>query len=100
MTNHPNNPLNSQQEQQLKNTLQEEKQWLEKHFEIDGHFGLDESMRDQTGELSTNDNHPADLGSEMFERSKDIALNENRERQLEDVKEALQRMENGRYGFL
>lgn len=98
MPDHPN-ALNSQQLQEIKHTLQEEKQWLEDHWQANEHFGLNESLRNQTGELSTNDNHPADLGSELFERSKDIALNENRERHLTDVKEALQRIDNGRYGF-
>lgn len=98
MPDHPN-ALSSQQLQEIKHTLQEEKQWLEDHWQSTEHFGLNESLRNQTGELSTNDNHPADLGSEMFERGKDIALNENRERHLTDVKEALQRIDNGRYGF-
>ncbi|MCR8634946.1 TraR/DksA C4-type zinc finger protein [Paenibacillus radicis (ex Xue et al. 2023)] len=91
--------LNSQQLQGLKSVLQEEKQWLEEKLESNDHFGLNESLRFQTGELSTNDNHPADLGTEMFERSKDIALNESRERHLTDVTEALHRMDNGKYGL-
>ncbi|MDF2962315.1 MAG: molecular chaperone DnaK [Paenibacillus sp.] len=91
--------LNSQQLQGLKSVLQNEKQWLEEHLEANDRFGLNESLREQTDELSSYDNHPADLGTEMFERSKDIALNENRERHLSDVTEALQRMENGKYGL-
>jgi YteA family regulatory protein len=95
----PHHPLNSQQMGKLKSILQEEKQWLEEHLEANDRFGLNESLRFQTNELSTNDNHPADLGTEMFERSKDIALNENRERHLSDVTEALARIDNGRYGL-
>ncbi|MCS7459284.1 TraR/DksA C4-type zinc finger protein [Paenibacillus doosanensis] len=97
MTNHPNS-LNSKQLQELKDTLVKERQWLETKLQDNEHFGLSESLRNQTGELSTNDNHPADLGSELFERGKDIALLENSERHLTDVKEALARMENGTYG--
>jgi YteA family regulatory protein len=96
--NHDLSPLNTQQLQSLQSILLEEKRWLENHEETSNHFGLSESLRDQTGELSTNDNHPADLGSEMFERSKDIALNESRERHFTDVTEALLRIDNGRYG--
>lgn len=98
MTNHPNS-LDSRQLKELEAMLQEERQWLEAHLQENDHFGLDESMRDQIGELSTNDNHPADIGSEMFERSKDIALHENRERHLMDVKEALARIDSGEYGY-
>jgi YteA family regulatory protein len=93
------NPLNTLQLQKLHAILQDEKKWLEGIMDANDHFGLSESLRDQTGELSTNDNHPADLGSEMFERGKDIALNESRERHFTDVKEALTRMENKLYGF-
>lgn len=97
MTNYPNS-LDSSQLNHLKAMLLEERQWLEAHLQQNGHFGLNESMRDQIGELSVSDNHPADIGSEMFERSKDIGLHENRERHLTDVKEALSRMERGEYG--
>ncbi|NHN28632.1 TraR/DksA C4-type zinc finger protein [Paenibacillus agricola] len=91
--------LNPQQIQSLQSILLDEKQWLDAHLEANGHFGLSESLRDQTGELSTNDNHPADLGSELFERSKDIALNENHEHHFEEVTKALERLENGQYGL-
>ncbi|SFK89996.1 transcriptional regulator, TraR/DksA family [Paenibacillus sp. 1_12] len=99
MTHNDPNPISPQQLQSLRFILLEEKQWLENVTENNSHFGLSDSLRDQTGELSTNDNHPADLGSEMFERSKDIALNDNRERHFTQVTEALQRLDNGQYGI-
>jgi YteA family regulatory protein len=100
MTQQPSSsPLSAQQLEGLKSVLQEEKQWLEKQLEAGDHFGLNESLSIQTGELSAYDNHPADLGSEMFERSKDIALNENRERHYTDVNQALSRMDSGQYGL-
>lgn len=101
MTNRPNSssPLSSEQLEQLKSTLLEEKKWLDGHFEQIENYGLGDSQRVQTGELSTYDNHPADLGTEMYEREKDIALNENAERHLTDVNEALSRMEEGTYGL-
>ncbi|CAG7621080.1 TraR/DksA C4-type zinc finger protein [Paenibacillus allorhizosphaerae] len=100
MTNRPVNPnsLTPEQLQLLAKKLREEKQWLDAHFESGNNYGLEQSMRDNTGELSAYDNHPADLGSEMFEREKDIALNENAERHLTDINEALQRIESGDYG--
>lgn len=98
MTHDPH-PISSQQLQSLRSILLEEKQWLEKERESNSHFGLSDSLRDQTGELSTNDNHPADLGSEMFERSKDIALNVNLESHFTQVAEALERIDKGQYGI-
>ncbi|MDA8333447.1 MAG: TraR/DksA C4-type zinc finger protein [Peptococcaceae bacterium] len=60
--------------------------------------GLGRSLSDSTGELSTYDNHPADVGSEVFERSKDFSLRENARLTLRAVDEALERMAAGRYG--
>lgn len=84
---------------ELRQALIDEKQWLESRIELNEHNGLGDSLRSQTGELSAYDNHPGDLGSEVYERGKDIALNENAERHLTDVREALQRMEEGQYGL-
>ncbi|SDC74954.1 transcriptional regulator, TraR/DksA family [Paenibacillus sp. UNCCL117] len=90
--------LTEAQMNELSRQLREEGRWLEAHLESNEHDGLEDSLREQTGELSAYDNHPADLGSEMFERGKDIALLENAERHLADINEALSRMENGQYG--
>lgn len=83
-------------EQQLRGEL--------KHFEDrltrNKHFGLDQSFEDSTGDLTSyDDNHPADMGTEMFEREKDSALNDLDEEHLRDIKEALSRMGNGTYGY-
>jgi YteA family regulatory protein len=59
---------------------------------------LDGSMSEVTGELSAYDNHPADLGSEMFERSKDMALREGIKHRLNHIEDALQHMKIGTYG--
>lgn len=84
--------------QALKRRLIQERDDLEKRVHENGHFGLASSYRDSTGELSGIDNHPADAGSEMFERSKDLALLEKEAFRLERVDAALSRMETGEYG--
>ncbi|HEY3365616.1 MAG TPA: TraR/DksA C4-type zinc finger protein [Symbiobacteriaceae bacterium] len=56
------------------------------------------SQGDQLQEDSTVDNHPADLGSEMFEREKDMGLRSNAQRRLRDIDIALERMAAGQYG--
>ena len=43
-------------------------------------------------------NHPADAGSEMFERSLDLSIVQELDGQLHDVQHALDRLENGTYG--
>ena len=56
-------------------------------------------MRDSVAELSFADNHPADLGTENFERSKDLSLRELHFSQLRQVEEALARISAGTYGI-
>ncbi|GGM31436.1 hypothetical protein GCM10011351_17010 [Paraliobacillus quinghaiensis] len=50
-------------------------------------------------ELSNYDNHPGDQGSELFEREKNIALNEHSIQEIEDINLALKAIENGTYGI-
>ncbi|MEN6349788.1 MAG: TraR/DksA C4-type zinc finger protein [Syntrophomonas sp.] len=49
-------------------------------------------------ELSSYDQHPGDLGTEMFEREKTLGLLELMELELEKVNDALSRYEQGQYG--
>lgn len=58
----------------------------------------DASIRETSGELSMYDNHPADMGTALFEREKDHALNEHAESETKKVKIALEAIENGTYG--
>lgn len=60
--------------------------------------GLNEAMTESSGELSTYDNHPADLGSEMFERSKDTALRDNTMVLRQSIEHALTRAAQGQFG--
>jgi YteA family regulatory protein len=91
--------LTTQELLELQNWLLTEKQSLENRALSSNHFGLAESFRDSTGDLSSNDNHPGDLATEMYEREKDIALNENAEQQLEEIKGALSAINQGTYGI-
>ena len=50
------------------------------------------------GELSAYDNHPADMGTELYDSEKDFALEEHADSELNKVNEALQAMEEGTYG--
>ena len=59
---------------------------------------LSSTLRESIGELSAYDNHPADIGDELFERSKDIALRDNAEIMLNGVETAFRKMDDGTYG--
>ncbi|MCA1708548.1 MAG: TraR/DksA C4-type zinc finger protein [Actinobacteria bacterium] len=52
----------------------------------------------QLDELSTVDQHPADVGSETFEREKDMAILSTLEDQIAEVEKALERVQDGSYG--
>ena len=49
-------------------------------------------------ELATVDQHPADAGSETFEREKDMAILSNLEEQITEIEKALARVDEGTYG--
>src|SRR3954454_5530317 len=54
---------------------------------------------DQLGELAGYDQHPADQGSETFEREKDLSILEGLEGELDEIEAALQRIDEGTYGI-
>jgi RNA polymerase-binding transcription factor DksA len=58
----------------------------------------EQSENDAVGELSSYDQHQADLGTETFEREKDLSILEQVEAELADVERALQRLDDGTYG--
>ncbi|MFO7173152.1 MAG: TraR/DksA C4-type zinc finger protein [Bacillota bacterium] len=60
--------------------------------------GLGQAMTDAYGEFSLYDNHPADAGTEMFEREKDLGLRWAAEQTLEAIQQALDRIDAGTYG--
>jgi RNA polymerase-binding transcription factor DksA len=60
--------------------------------------GLDEEQAANSGDLTHYDQHPADQGSEMFEREKDLAILEALEQDLAEIEAALQRLDDGTFG--
>uniref|UniRef100_A0A7C2ICS2 Conjugal transfer protein TraR n=1 Tax=Ammonifex degensii TaxID=42838 RepID=A0A7C2ICS2_9THEO len=79
--------------------LLREREELKQQIKTIEETGLAVPLRDATGELALYDNHPADVASEVFERSKDLALKEDAELRLGAIEDALSRMEQGRYGY-
>ena len=58
-----------------------------------------QSEQDSVSELSAFDQHQADLGTETFEREKDLSFLESIEAELADVEHALRRLDEGTYGI-
>lgn len=60
----------------------------------------DNSLEEAVGELSTfDDNHPADMGTELFEREKDISIDHHLQEELAEIEHALEAIVNETYPF-
>ena len=57
-----------------------------------------ESESDSVSELSGHAQHQADLGTETFNRERDLSILEHIEAELSDVEHALHRLDDGTYG--
>lgn len=90
--------ITNEQLKKCKTLLQNRQSKLIKQVQ-DKHFGLDIQQVEAADELSHYDNHPADMGTALFERGKDLALNELAEKELEDINESLHAIEEGTYGI-
>ncbi|MFC7320225.1 TraR/DksA C4-type zinc finger protein [Halobacillus campisalis] len=85
----------------LKAQLEERKREIEQKLIDNNSYGVKQGFASDivSGELSQYDNHPADSGTELFEREKDMALLDHTEQELEDINSALKRLERGTYGI-
>jgi len=82
-----------------KKLLSEERKRLERVREgVAGELGDPTEERTALVETSGADQHPADVGTERFERDKDLSIIAGIDAELVDVESALRRLENGAYG--
>lgn len=88
--------LTDKQKEQLKKELLELRTQLAK---TEKETDIKESSQDDVGELSMYDNHPADMGTELFEREKDMALNTHASEEIDKVEKALEALNEGDYGI-
>lgn len=89
--------LTEAQLRQLHRQLLDREAELQRLNENDQH-GLSVSERDNTGELSHIDNHPGDVATEVYDREKDIGLQDRAELELERVLASLEKINQGNYG--
>ncbi|WP_163971748.1 TraR/DksA C4-type zinc finger protein [Oceanobacillus halotolerans] len=90
--------ITKEQLSQCKNALLERQNELIEN--VKDHFGMNEELiKESMSELSNYDNHPGDHGTELYEREKDVALNEHAEEELKEINEALHAIEEGTYGI-
>ncbi|OLN21676.1 hypothetical protein BTO30_13740 [Domibacillus antri] len=84
--------LTNDQLTELKNELLRQKELLTGRIEHDEEFVNE-------GELSLYDNHPADMGTELYERERDAAIDEHSREELDKIDAALEAMKDGTYGI-
>lgn len=84
--------------QYFKNRLIEEKKSI--LDTIDGMMenGLGKSQSVEVSELSMIDNHPGDMGTEMFDKGRRYALLDNEKMIISEIDASLERIESGKYG--
>lgn len=91
--------LTAQQLSAFRSTLLLERKELLKRMEVNDNHDLNKGHpHESVGELSSFDNHPADEGTELFERSKDLALLEHDRNYLNNIDKALEAIQKGTYG--
>ena len=90
--------IDTKQNEKIRKLLLEEQERLMAVADSIKEDGLGVSLADSIGELSSYDQHPADVGSEVFERSKDFALREDARLKVRAIDDALYKLEHGDYG--
>ncbi|WLR45950.1 hypothetical protein LC065_09925 [Halobacillus litoralis] len=92
--------LNDNQKQKFKDRLLEMKEEAEAQMEeYKEDQAKEDYENDRTGEISSVADHPGDQGTDQFERAKEQTFYEQAREKLMEVEDALQRMEEGRYGL-
>ncbi|KKB74954.1 MULTISPECIES: TraR/DksA C4-type zinc finger protein [Bacillus] len=87
-------PLTNEQKEQLYHRLMDLKKSLSDRE------APDQSMTEETGELSNGvDNHLADHAGVYFERMREQTFEQTDRNVLQEVEDALERMEDGTYGI-
>jgi RNA polymerase-binding transcription factor DksA len=85
--------------EEARNRLRAEQARVEGLMEsVRGEFG-DGTGNGESSELADYDQHPADLGSDTFEREKDLSILEQLESELAEIQAALRRVDEGTYGI-
>lgn len=90
--------MNREQRERFEQMLLRERDRLGESIQAIENRGLNEPETVAIGDLSSYDQHPADHGTETYERSKDLGLKENQEVLLGNVYDALDRIKQGTYG--
>lgn len=90
--------MDKQKLRHLKKLLLEEKKDVLNTISLMDNNEPNASMQEYYDELSMYDNHPADLGTEMFMVEQNMNLKNNEKLTLDEIEKSLEKIENGTYG--
>ncbi|MDD2573484.1 MAG: TraR/DksA C4-type zinc finger protein [Bacillota bacterium] len=82
----------------FKRKLEQSKEEAERTLDKVENNGFTDAQPEYISELSVYDNHPADIGSETYEMEKNMALRKQELHRLNQIEQALERIERGEYG--
>ncbi|MGX2961356.1 TraR/DksA C4-type zinc finger protein [Peribacillus sp. JNUCC 23] len=89
----------TKQIQNLKEKLLLEKEQLQQQIKRNEETLVKVGQRESVDELSSYDNHPADMGTELFDKERISALNDHAKSQIEKTNAALEAINEGNYGY-
>lgn len=91
--------MNNDRLEHFKKILLEEKQnILNTLGRMENHHPKEDSIKEYTQELSSYDNHPADLGTEVFMMTMETSLENHHKHKVLEIDKALEKIETGTYG--
>jgi YteA family regulatory protein len=90
--------VDNTQMQHFKDILEKQEREIEHTIELMKENKSAEQDKYSNNELSSYDNHPGDLGSELFSLGMNMALRVHEEHLIKDIHDALDRIQQGNYG--
>ncbi|MBB6216969.1 YteA family regulatory protein [Anaerosolibacter carboniphilus] len=90
--------MNKQRMEYFKDLLLQEREVAQITLERMNENEPNDNFKDYFDELSVYDNHPADIGTELFQVEMNFNLKNNEELHLQEIDNALHKIEDGSYG--
>jgi YteA family regulatory protein len=90
--------MNSATLENLKQRLVQKREEAQRTLDKIENNNFPDAQPEYLSELSVYDNHPADIGSETYEMEKNMALRKQELHRINQIEQALDRIERGEYG--
>lgn len=90
--------MDQQKIENFKSTLEQKKRDAQKTLSQIENNEFNDAQAEYTSELSVYDNHPADIATETYEMEKNMALRKQSLHRINQIDQALERIERGDYG--